>query len=144
MIKYKRGDDSMKLLKLVSVFSILVLTGCSNSNEATMAETLEDMVMYASGNVITEEAYCNTSQYADYFDDNLEGYISCDGENGYYDYITKGLPKYYVSTYEVNVKYDIESDFVTYYIVEKDVKFILAITSTEEPYIIIGIEWHKI
>jgi uncharacterized lipoprotein NlpE involved in copper resistance len=130
----------MKLLKLTFILFILVLTGCDNTNEGEMVKILEDMVLNASGNVITEEAYCNTSQYADYFSDNLEGHISCDGENGYYDYITKGLLKYYNSTNQVKVKFDIEDDIVTYYIVENDVKFILAITSTAKPFIIIGIE----
>ncbi len=125
---------------VVIVMSVFLMTGCSSTEEDEMIEILEDMVLNASGNVIAEEAYCNLSQYAIYFEIDNEDYISCEGEDGYYEYITHIFTKYYSSTNQVNVEYEIDEGSVTYYITENDERVVLAITMQENPFIIIGIE----
>ena len=123
----------MKKIMIVLLF-VLLLTSCSKTDEELMGEVFERMVFDMSGTIVIESDFC--SEYSEYFDENNEDYIQCEGDDGFYYFLEHLLLEGYVSINDVSVYIDSEEDRFIFFVIQEYEKIVLGSSTKEEPFII--------
>ena len=127
--------------KIFIVLFVFILSSCSMSDAQHMDDILEDMILHVTGNAITEEAFCNSAQYGNYFDESNDEFIQCAGIDGYFAYLTGLNLNYYTSTNDFTVSHDNAGlGILVFDILENGEYIIISITTLDEPYIIKSIK----